>query len=85
MAISPDHSIGETTMFPEVFEQTLQCNSGMMNAFGDGIYGSRWITDLASTNCITTFFLHRSNVTFRSKGFAGWSDKLYLIWEETQE
>ena len=85
MAISPDHSIGETTMFPEVFEQTLQCNPDMMNALGDGIYGIRWITDLVSTNGVTPYFLPRSNVTFRSKGFAGWSDMLYSIWEDMQE
>ncbi len=46
MAISPDHSIGETTMFPEAFNQTLRCNPNMMNGLGDGIYGCRWITDL---------------------------------------
>lgn len=85
MAISPDHSIGETTMFPEVFEQTLQCNPNLMNALGDGIYGCRWITDLVSTNGVTPYFLPRSNVTFRSKGFAGWGDMLYSIWEDPQE
>lgn len=46
MAISPDHSIGETTMFPEAFNQTLRCNPNMINVLGDGIYGCRWITDL---------------------------------------
>jgi len=85
MAISPDHSIGETTMFPEVFEQTLQCNPDMMNALGDGIYGCRWITNLVSTNGVTPYFLPRSNVTLRSKGFAGWSDMLYSILEDMQE
>jgi len=85
MAISPDHSIGETTMFPEVFEQTLQCNPNMMDALGDGICRCRWITDLVSTNDVTPYFLPPSNVTFRSKAFAGWSDMLYLIWEDMQE
>ena len=85
MAISPDHSIGETTMFPEVFEQTLQCNPNLMNALGDGIYGCRWITDLVSTNGVTPYFLPRSNVTFRSKGFAGWGEMLYSIWDDPQE
>jgi hypothetical protein len=57
LAISPDHSIGETTMFPEAFEQTLHCNPNIMNALGDGIYGCRWITDLVSTNHATPYFL----------------------------
>ena len=85
MAISPDHSIGETTMFPEAFKQTLHCNPNLMNALGDGIYGCRWITDLVSTNHATPYFLPRSNVTFRSKGFVGWNDMLYSLWENPQE
>ena len=31
------------------------------------------------------YFLPRSNVTFRSKGFAGWNDMLYSIWKDIQE
>ena len=54
----------------------------MMNALGDGINGCRWITDLVSKNGITPYFLPCSNVTFRSKGFAGRSDMLYSIWED---
>jgi transposase len=56
----------------------------MMNALGDGIYGCRWITDLVSTNHVTPYFLPRSNVTFRSKGFVGWNDMLYSLWEDPQ-
>jgi transposase len=85
MAISPDHSIGETTMFSEAFNQTLRCNPNMINVLGDGIYGCRWITDLVSINHVTPYFLPRSNVTFRSKGFVGWSDMLYSLWEDPQE
>ncbi|MGP8319355.1 MAG: hypothetical protein ACT6FD_00980, partial [Methanosarcinaceae archaeon] len=85
MAISPDHSIGETTMFPEVFEQTLQCNPNLMNVLGDGIYGCRWITDLVSRNQVTPYFLPRSNVTFKSKGFTGWNNMLFSLWEDPQE
>ncbi len=51
----------------------------------DGINGCRWITVLVSTNQLTPYFLPRSNVTFRSKEFAGWSDMLYSIWEDMQE
>ena len=44
----------------------------------DGINGCRWITDLVSTNHLSPYFLPRSNVTFRSKEFAGCSDMLYF-------
>jgi hypothetical protein len=65
MAISPDHSIGETTIFPEAFEQTLYCNPNLMNVLGDGIYAYRWITNLVSINNTTPYFLLHSNVIFK--------------------
>ena len=84
MSISPDHSIGETTMFPEAFGQTLDCHPHLDGILGDGIYGCRWITDLVSGNHATPHFLPRSNVTFKSKGALGWYDMLYSLWEDPQ-
>jgi len=72
-------------LFPKAFKQTLQCNPNLINALGDGIYGCRWITDLVSTNDATPYFLPRSNVTFRSKGFTGWGDMLSSLWDDPQE
>ena len=71
MSISPDHSIGETTMFPEAFGQTLDCHPNLNGVLGDGIYGCRWITDMVSGNHATPHFLPRSNVTFKSIGRRG--------------
>ena len=71
MSISPDHSIGETTMFPEAFGQTLDCHPRLNGVLGDGIYGCRWITDLVSGNHATPHLLPRSNVTFKSIGRRG--------------
>ena len=84
MSISPDHSIGETTMFPEAFGQTLDCHPNLNGVLGDGIYGCRWITNLVSENNATPHFLPRSNVTFKSKGALGWYDMLYSLWEDPQ-
>ena len=85
ISISPDHSIGETTMFPGAFGQTLDCHPNLNGVLGDGIYGCRWITDLVSANNATPHFLPRSNVTFKSKGAIGWYDMLYSLWEDPQE
>jgi transposase len=85
ISISPDHSIGETTMFPGAFDQTLICHPHLDGVLGDGIYGCRWITDLVSANNATPHFLPRSNVTFKSKGALGWYDMLYSLWEDPQE
>jgi transposase len=85
ISISPDHSIGETTMFPEAFNQTLNCHPNLDGVLGDGIYGCRWITNLVSENNSTPHFLPRSNVTFKSKGAMGWYDMLYSLWEDPQE
>ncbi|MEA1944147.1 MAG: hypothetical protein U9N07_02225 [Euryarchaeota archaeon] len=64
ISISPDHSIGETTMFPEAFDQTLSC-----------------YPDPVSANHVTPYILPRSNVTFKSKGFAGWYAMLFSLWK----
>jgi transposase len=84
MSVSPDHSIGETTMFPDVYYQTLQSYPNLENALGDGIYSARWITDMVSKSNVTPYFLPKSNVTFQSKGFAGWYDMLFSLWKDPQ-
>jgi transposase len=84
MSVSPDHSIGETTMFPDAYYQTLQCYPNLENALGDGIYSARWITDMVSKSNVTPYFLPKSNVTFQSKGFAGWYDMLFSLWKDPQ-
>ena len=85
ISISPNHSIGETTMFPEAFDQTLSCHPNLENVLGDGIYGCRWITDLVSGNHATPYFLPRNNVTFKSKGAFGWYNMLYSLWKDPRE
>ena len=85
ISIRPDHSIGETTMFPEAFYQTINCHPNIDSVLGDGIYGCRWITNLVSENNATPYFLPRSNVTFESKGALGWYDMLYSLWEAPRE
>jgi hypothetical protein len=62
-----NHSIGETTMFPDVYYQTLQSYPNLENALGDGIYSARWITDMVAKSNVTPFFLPKSNVTFQTK------------------
>ncbi len=84
ISISADHSIGETTMFPDVYYQTLQSYPNLENALGDGIYSARWITDMVSKSNVTPYFLPKSNVTFKSKGFAGWYDMLFSLWKDPQ-
>ncbi|MEA1894838.1 MAG: hypothetical protein U9N36_06510 [Euryarchaeota archaeon] len=83
--ISPNHLVGETTMFPEAFYQTLNCHPNPDSVLGDGIYGCRWITNLVSENNATPYFLPRSNVTFKSKKALGWYDMLYSLWEDPHE
>jgi len=84
MSVCPNHSIGETTMFPDVYYQTLQNYPNMEKALGDGIYSARWITDIVSKSNVTPYFLPKSNVTFQSKGFAGWYDMLFSLWKDPQ-
>ena len=76
MATCPNHSVGETSMFPGVFQQTISSHPQMEEVLGDGIYAARWIVDLVSTNDATPYFLPPRNVTFKSKGFSGWWEML---------
>ncbi|PXF62011.1 MAG: hypothetical protein C4B59_01980 [Candidatus Methanogaster sp.] len=85
ISISPDHSIGETTMFSEAFNQTLNCHPTLDGVLGGGIYACRWIANLISENNSTPHFLPRSNVTFKSKGAMGWYDMLFSLWEDPHE
>lgn len=85
VSICPNHSIGETTMFPDVFNQTLSSHPNMKNMLGDGAFSARWLTDLVANNGITPFFMPKSNVTFRSKGFDGWKPMLYNFYDDTQD
>jgi transposase len=71
-------------MFPEAFNQTLSFHPNLKNILGDGIYGCRWITDLVAGNHATPYFLPHSNVTFKSKGAAGWYDMLFSLWKDPQ-
>jgi transposase len=84
MSINLDLSIGETTMFPEAFHQTFHSHPNMENVLGDGVYACRWITDMVSKSHVNPYFLPRSNVTFKSKGFAGWYDMLFSLWNDPQ-
>ena len=79
ISISPNHSVLETTLFPEDFDQTLCCHPNPDNVLGDSIYGCRRITDVVLENNVTPYFLPRSNVTFKSKGARGWHYMQYLL------
>jgi transposase len=85
MAISSDHSIGETTMFPEAFQQTISYHPDMVSVLGDGIYAARWITEMVATNDVTPYFLPRSNATFKSMGYFGWGDMLISLQKQPHE
>ena len=85
MSICHNNSIGETTMFPNAFTQTLSYHPNMEDTLGDGIYACRWITDLVTRNHANPYFLPRSNVTFKSKGYLGWHKMLLSLWRDSQE
>jgi len=84
MVINPDQSVGETTMFPDVFQQTLSSHPGMSDALGDGAFAARWITNLVWGSHVVPYFMPRRNVTFMSKGFAGWAPMLHALWKDPQ-
>ncbi len=63
-----DHSIGETTMFPDVFAQAIEKHPNMEQMLGDGIFATRPICKEVGLHGITPRFLPRRNVTLKRKG-----------------
>jgi len=84
MVISPNYSIGETSMFPVVFQQTHAAYPNMERALGDGIYGCRKAVDTVFNSGVLPFFLPRSNVTLKSRGCAGWHPMLLPLADDPQ-
>ena len=84
MAVSTDHSVGETSMFPTVFQQTFQSHPNMEEMLGDGVYASRWIVECMLKNWISPYFLPKSTVTYKSKGHFGWGRMLGSLQQDPQ-
>ena len=80
-----DHSIGETTMFPEVFAQAIDNHPNMEQILGDGIFATRPICKVVGQYGVTPRFLPRRNVTFKRKGVKTWFEMLWSLSEEPQE
>ena len=84
MATCPNHSRGETTLFPEVYQQTISSHPQMKEILGDGAYAARWIVDMVSSNA-TPYFMPPRNVTFKAKGYRGWWEMLSGLLDDPHE
>ena len=84
MALCPNHSRGETTMFPEVYQQTISNHPQMNEMLGDGAYAARWIVEMVSSNG-TPYFMPPRNVTFKAKGYRGWWEMLSGLLDDPHE
>lgn len=80
-----DHSIGETTLFPEVFAQAIESHPNMEQMLGDGIFATRPICKEVGQHGITPRFLPRRNVTLKRKGVKAWVDMLWDLSKDPQK
>jgi len=80
-----DHSIGETTMFPEVFFRAHQNHPNMAMMLGDGIYATRPICKILGNKGVTPRLLPRRNITQKQKGVKDWGDMLSDLSEDVQQ
>jgi len=80
-----DHSIGETTLFPEVMAQAIENHPDMEQILGDGIFATRPICKTVGEYGVTPRFLPRRNVTLKRKGVKKWTDMLWDLSEDPQE
>ena len=80
-----DHSIGETSMFPEVMAQAVEKHPNMNQILGDGIFATRPICKIVGEYGVIPRFLPRRNVTLKRKGVREWVDMLWDLSEDPQE
>ena len=78
-----DHSLGETTLFPEVRTQTIENHSGAEMMLGDGVFGNRPICKLVSSYGLTLRALPHRNCTLKSKGVREWINMLWALSEDS--
>jgi len=80
-----DHSLGETSLFPEVMAQAIEHHPNMEQILGDGIFATRPICKLAGKYGIIPRFLPRRNVTLKRYGVKEWVDMLWALSKDPQE
>ena len=79
-----DHSIGETSMFPDVMAHAIENHPDMEMMLGDGVFATRPICNILEKYGVTPRFLPRRNVTLRAKGSKEWVDMLWELSENPQ-
>lgn len=79
-----DHTIGETTMFPQSMAQAYENHPEMETVLGDGIFATRPICEIVGKYNATPRFLPRRNVTLKRKGVREWSDMLWDLMNDPQ-
>lgn len=80
-----DHSIGETSIFPEVMAQAVENHPEMEQMLGDGVFAARSICGLVGKYDVVPRFLPRRNVTLKRRGVKEWVDMLWDLSEDPQE
>jgi len=82
--INCDHSIGETSLFPEAIKQTVSNITKIDQVLGDGIYATRPVCNIVDRYNATPFCLPRRNVRIQRKGSNKWVDMLFAIVKDPQ-
>lgn len=80
-----DHTIGETSIFPEVMAQAVENHPNMDEMLGDGIFATRPICKMVGKYGVVPRFLPRRNITLKRKGVKEWVDMLWDLAENPQE
>jgi len=67
-----DHSIGETSLFPEVMVQTVENHPDVEMMLGDGVFGNRPMCKRVGSYALTLRALPHRNCTLKRKGVKEW-------------
>jgi transposase len=81
---TPDHSVGELSMFPSVVSQTHINCPGMEMALGDALYSTRNACSAVAQHGATPYFFPKVNSIFMSHGVPSWKEMMYEFVEDPQ-
>ena len=79
-----DHAVGELSHFPHVMSQTLALVPGMEEMLGDALYSNRNVCSMTDSYHVRSYFLPKTNASFRAGGVASWKSMLYGLMDDTQ-
>ncbi len=80
-----DPSIGELSVFEDVFRMTVAMHPTATLQLGDGLYSARWVVGMVAEAGMESRFLPRRNTTLKCLGEPAWPKSVWGLVKEPQK